>query len=67
MSKSLKNFISIRESLSSEYTSRGLRIVFMMGVWKDPMEITAGMRAEGAAWEEKLNVCSYNPRSRFQY
>lgn len=67
MSKSLKNFTSIRDSLSGDYTSRGLRIVFLMGVWKDAMEITPGMRAEGVAWEEKLNVCSCVLHSSHQY
>ena len=60
MSKSLKNFTTIRESLKREYTSRGLRIVFLMGVWKDAMEITPGMRAEAAVWEERLNVHVYS-------
>ena len=56
MSKSLKNFTTIRTALSrGDFTSRSLRIVFLLGVWKDGIEITDSLIKEGSAWEEKLN------------
>jgi cysteinyl-tRNA synthetase len=57
MSKSLKNFTTIREALSrGDWTPRGLRIVFLLGSWKDGIEITDDVVKAGAAWEEKVNV-----------
>ncbi|KAK8186968.1 cysteinyl-tRNA synthetase [Phyllosticta capitalensis] len=56
MSKSLKNFTTIRDALSrGDWTPRGLRIVFLLGGWKDPVEITEGLVATGAGWEDKIN------------
>lgn len=57
MSKSLKNFTTIREALSrGDWTPRGLRIVFLLGSWKDGIEITDDMVKAGSAWEDKVNV-----------
>ena len=57
MSKSLKNFTTIREALDKEeWTPRALRIVFLFGNWHDGIEITDSVMKEGTAWEEKLNV-----------
>ncbi|KAF1813851.1 cysteinyl-tRNA synthetase [Eremomyces bilateralis CBS 781.70] len=54
MSKSLKNFTTIREALSKgEWTPRSLRIVFLLGNWKDGIEITEDLVKQGQAWEEK--------------
>ncbi|KAI9731998.1 MAG: hypothetical protein M1834_004449 [Cirrosporium novae-zelandiae] len=55
MSKSLKNFTTIREGLSAGWTPRGLRIVFLLGNWNDKMEITDDMRKEATSWEDRLN------------
>ncbi|KAL8709535.1 MAG: hypothetical protein Q9220_005777 [cf. Caloplaca sp. 1 TL-2023] len=57
MSKSLKNFTTIRQALSSEggWTSRSLRIVFLLSAWNGGVEITDGLIKEGAAWEDKIN------------
>lgn len=56
MSKSLKNFTTIRDALArGEWTARGLRIVFLLGSWKDGIEITEDLVKEGAAWEDKVN------------
>lgn len=56
MSKSLKNFTTIRQALArGEWTARGLRIVFLLGGWKDGVEITDDLVKEGAAWEDKVN------------
>nr|POE72856.1 cysteine--trna ligase [Quercus suber] len=56
MSKSLKNFITIREALAKgDWTPRGLRVVFLLGAWKDGLEITSEVVKAGVAWEEKVN------------
>ena len=57
MSKSLKNFTTIREALSrGGWEPRALRIVFLYGNWKDGIEITDSLVREGTSWEEKINV-----------
>lgn len=56
MSKSLKNFTTIREALSrGDWTPRGLRIAFLLGAWKDGLEITDEVVKAGTAWEERVN------------
>lgn len=56
MSKSLKNFTTIREALAQkEWTPRSLRIVFLLGAWRDGLEITSEVVKAGVAWEEKIN------------
>ncbi|RXW23372.1 hypothetical protein EST38_g2505 [Candolleomyces aberdarensis] len=53
MSKSLKNFVTIREALDSgDWTVRKLRILFMMGGWKGGLEISQNFRAEVDLWEK---------------
>lgn len=60
MSKSLKNFTSIREALTvgedgtPAWTSRMLRIVLLLGSWKDGVEITEGLVNLSKGWEEKI-------------
>jgi cysteinyl-tRNA synthetase len=52
MSKSLKNFVTIRTALSTgEWTARRLRIVFMMGGWKGGIEVTPEMRKAAEVWD----------------
>lgn len=56
MSKSLKNFITIREALESgDWTARKLRILFMLGGWKGGLEISQNFRAEVDLWERTLS------------
>lgn len=56
MSKSLKNFITIREAFSrGDYTPRGLRIIFLLGSWKEGVEIKPGLIQQQSAWEDKVN------------
>ena len=56
MSKSLKNFITIREALESgDWTARKLRILFMMGGWKGGLEISQNFRGEVDLWEKTLS------------
>lgn len=55
MSKSLKNFTTIRDALArGEWTQRSLRIVFLLGGWKDGVEITESLVLQGNAWEDKV-------------
>jgi cysteinyl-tRNA synthetase len=56
MSKSLKNFQTIRDALKTDYTSRGMRIVFLMGRWNDGVEISPDMRTMAEVWETTVNV-----------
>jgi len=56
MSKSLKNFTTIREALDrKDWNPRSLRIVFLLGGWKDGIEITDELVNTGNAWEDKVN------------
>ncbi|KAL8638777.1 MAG: hypothetical protein Q9226_008961 [Calogaya cf. arnoldii] len=57
MSKSLKNFVTIRHELGREggLNSRSMRILFMLGGWKERFEVTEGLKREASAWEDKLN------------
>jgi cysteinyl-tRNA synthetase len=55
MSKSLKNFTTIREALNrGTWTSRSLRIVFLLGGWREGIEITEDMIKASNVWEERL-------------
>ena len=56
MSKSLKNFTTVREALERrEWTPRSLRIVFLLGGWRDGIEITEDLINTGTSWEDKVN------------
>lgn len=56
MSKSLKNFVSIRDALErGGWTSRILRIVFLLGGWKEGIEVREGVVAEAKNWENTVN------------
>ncbi|KKA26800.1 hypothetical protein TD95_004356 [Thielaviopsis punctulata] len=56
MSKSLKNFTTIREALErEEWTQRSLRVCFLMGTWQDGIEITDELMKSTVSWEDKLN------------
>lgn len=56
MSKSLKNFQTIRDALESDYTPRAMRIVFLLGRWNDGVEISDMMRMQASSWESSVNV-----------
>ena len=53
MSKSLKNFTTIREELKTR-SARTLRLIFLMGNWSSPIEVTDDMLKEVANWERTL-------------
>ncbi|EJD36147.1 hypothetical protein AURDEDRAFT_140124 [Auricularia subglabra TFB-10046 SS5] len=56
MSKSLKNFVTIRQATETgEWTPRRLRIVFMMGGWLGGIEVTPEMRKAVEAWESTID------------
>jgi cysteinyl-tRNA synthetase len=56
MSKSLKNFTTIRTALErGDWTPRSLRIVFLLGNWRDGIEITDDLVAAGSGWEDKVD------------
>ncbi|KAG7134867.1 cysteine--tRNA ligase like protein [Verticillium longisporum] len=64
MSKSLKNFQTIQDALATNYTSRSMRIVFLLGKWNDGVEISPDMRAQGASWETLVSNFFANIKAR---
>jgi cysteinyl-tRNA synthetase len=55
MSKSLKNFITIREALG-KYTARQLRLAFATTAWDGPMDFKDDVMEEMKSLEEKICV-----------
>ncbi|TVY37848.1 putative cysteine--tRNA ligase, partial [Lachnellula occidentalis] len=55
MSKSLKNFQTIRDALNTDYTPRGMRVVFLLGRWNDGVEISPDMKTMAESWEASVN------------
>ncbi|KAK4622451.1 Cysteine--tRNA ligase [Fulvia fulva] len=56
MSKSLKNFTTIKEALGKgDWTPRSLRIVYLLGAWKEGLEITPDLVKASVSWEERIN------------
>lgn len=65
MSKSLKNFVSVRDALQrGGWTARGLRVVFLLGGWKDGIEVREGVLAEAKNWETIVNKFFTNVSAR---
>ncbi|KAF2191879.1 cysteinyl-tRNA synthetase [Zopfia rhizophila CBS 207.26] len=63
MSKSLKNFTTIREALSrGDWTARSLRIIFLLGGWHDGVEITDNLRKTGSSFESYVTNFFYKVR-----
>ena len=57
MSKSLKNFTTVKEALArGDWTSRSLRIVFLLGSWGEGVEIGEKVIQESITWEGRLDV-----------
>jgi len=67
MSKSLKNFQTIKDALKTGYTPRGMRIVFLMGRWNDGVEISPDMRTQAEGWETSVNVSMYQVNPMCDY
>ncbi|KAI1278351.1 cysteinyl-tRNA synthetase [Xylaria sp. FL0933] len=56
MSKSLKNYTTIRAALyEKEWTARSLRICFLLMPWQDGIEVTDELMKAVVGWEGKLN------------
>jgi cysteinyl-tRNA synthetase len=56
MSKSLKNYTTIRTVLSEEdWSARSLRICFLLMPWQDGIEVTDDLMKAVVGWEGKLN------------
>ncbi|KAK1238983.1 hypothetical protein MKX08_006044 [Trichoderma sp. CBMAI-0020] len=56
MSKSLKNYTTIRAFLSQkEWSARSLRICFLLVPWQDGIEVTDELMKATVSWEGKLN------------
>ena len=56
MSKSLKNYTTIRTVLSEkEWSARSLRICFLLMPWQDSIEVTDELMKAVVGWEGKLN------------
>jgi cysteinyl-tRNA synthetase len=56
MSKSLKNFTTIKSALAQpEWNHRLLRTTFLLGLWSDRVEVTEELMKAAAALEGKLN------------
>lgn len=54
MSKSLKNFITIRDALN-RYTPRQIRLLFLLQAWDKPMNFSDQSLEEAIAKERRLN------------
>ncbi|TLS30253.1 hypothetical protein PpBr36_03238 [Pyricularia pennisetigena] len=63
MSKSLKNFQTIKDALATTYSARNLRIVFMMGRWNEGVEISPELRVQADSWENTVNQFFTNTKS----
>ncbi|KAI1171180.1 cysteinyl-tRNA synthetase [Nemania sp. FL0916] len=56
MSKSLKNYTTIRDVLSQRsWSARSLRICFLLKHWQYQIEVTDELMQAVASWESKLN------------
>ena len=55
MSKSLKNFITIKEALQ-QHTSRQLRLVFLLHAWNTTLDYSEQTMKEAIHWEKIFNV-----------
>lgn len=60
MSKSLKNFTTIRKALArEEWTYRSLRIAFLLGAWENGIEVTDEIIRSTTSFEDKMNNFFY--------
>lgn len=55
MAKSLKNFITIKQALQ-DYSSRQLRLVFLLHPWMDTLDYSEQTMKEALFWEKMFNV-----------
>lgn len=64
MSKSLKNFVTIRAALT-RYSARQLRLLFLLHHWAEPMELTALEGCAGAFMQCEQAVAADRTLSEF--
>lgn len=55
MSKSLKNFITIKDALTC-HTARQLRLAFLLHSWKDTLDYSDNTMEMAVQYEKLLNV-----------
>ena len=55
MSKSLKNFITIKQALE-QYSSRQLRLAFLLHSWTATLDYSEQTMKEALHWEKMFNV-----------
>lgn len=55
MSKSLKNFITIKEALK-KYSARQLRFAFLLHKWNDTLDYSENTMEMAITYEKLLNV-----------
>lgn len=55
MSKSLKNFVTIKDALN-KYSSRQLRLAFLLHSWKDTLDYSDNTMEVAVTYERMLNV-----------
>lgn len=58
MSKSLKNFITIRDALKT-HSSRQIRLIFLLHSWRDTMDYSVDTLAEAVGFEKQLIVSRF--------
>lgn len=55
MSKSLKNFITIKEALQ-KYSARQIRLLFLLHAWKDTLDYSDKTMEIALEYEKTINV-----------
>lgn len=63
MSKSLKNFITIKEALK-KYSARQLRFAFLLHKWNDTLDYSENTMEMAITYEKLLNVSTKIMASR---
>lgn len=66
MSKSLKNFITIKDALT-RHTARQLRLAFLLHSWKDTLDYSNNTMEMAVQWEKLLNEFFLNVKDVTRY
>jgi len=66
MSKSLKNFITIKDALTC-HTARQLRLAFLLHSWKDTLDYSNNTMEMAVQWEKLLNEFFLNVKDVTRY
>ena len=65
MSKSLKNFITIKDALR-QYSSRQLRLAFLLHAWNATLDYSEQTMREALHWEKMFNVSRQKNKDLFR-